>query len=280
MMNQPNIQSARNALASEGVLIASFPAVGYWLAFRYETGVLAAYGFPPHFAAVSLESTLVALLVLGGAVWLLFPIANIIAMLWPTEPTLQAKAGRIVIVLALPVWRAVFYGPRREDWGYYALAVSVVLVAELLWPLLVHRGTFRERMLSDEAAEALPRQRSISGRVLEVAGPFGYAVIVVIVLGGWLANVAGRADAETATSYLMVGDTPDLAVVRVYSERMLCVVVNTKDHTFTDMVVLPTNQGVTLTRHDIGPLKSGVIQSSISKRAPNPAMEPSAPPRS
>jgi hypothetical protein len=99
--------------ASEGVLLAFLTASAYWIAFRYEASYLAVFGFPADAVEVSLNSTLVVMAAVGGGLWLLFSIGNLVAISWPSQPALQVKAARVVLILLFPVWDAINYSVWR-----------------------------------------------------------------------------------------------------------------------------------------------------------------------
>ncbi len=138
-------ETVHGSRLSDALMLAFLTGGAYWIAFRYETTFLGTYGFPPHVVEVSLETTLVVLLLLSGALWLLFPLANLLSMLWPTHPALQEKLARLLLLFGLPFWHLIQYGYRINDWVYYFTVLALVGVFEVLWPIFVYRRRGQRR---------------------------------------------------------------------------------------------------------------------------------------
>lgn len=256
MSEDASVQTRRRL--SDGLLLTFLTAGAYWIAFRYEAAFLRVYGFPPHLVHVSLESTLVVLLLIGGGLWLLFPLANFVALYWPTHPALQEKSARLTLLLGLVAWHVISYGLRREDWVFYVIAFSFIVLFELIWPMLVFhdRGTLKERFIADEIAEVRTKDKMLFGRTLTVIGPAAYGLVLLIILGGWLADTAGQAEAKTKRHFLVYASDPALVVVRLYSDRVLCVHIDVQKHQFQGIVIRPVvDMAEQFVDMEIGPLK-------------------------
>jgi hypothetical protein len=229
------------------LLMAFGTAGAYWITFRYEVAYLAAFGFPPQVAQVSLETTLSVLLLLSGIVWLLFPIANLFSFFWPKHPAIQDKLARIIFFLLIPLWRLANYGPLKEDWPYYVVPIAAIILLELIWPLVIFRGegSLRERFIADEMAEAPVRERSILSRGVALLGPAAYVLVFLLLLGGFLASDAGDAKAKIQDEYLIDATDSSVAVIRLYRDSALCVHVDRSAKTFDEIIVKPVRDSST-----------------------------------
>ena len=140
-MSEPGISEPKRASflgALPDALFLALVTVGaYWVSFCYEAGYITRFGLPIHLVQISVSTTLVVALTLSGAAFALFTIINFAAALWPKHPAIQDKAFRIVLILLLPLWHLLMYGPRREDWFVYMFPLALIALLEFIWPLLV-----------------------------------------------------------------------------------------------------------------------------------------------
>jgi hypothetical protein len=243
---------------SDSLLLGVLTAGAYWIAFRYETAYIKAFGFPIHLAEISLESILVVLLLLSGMVWSLAPFANLLAMFWPKHPALQVKLLRMALMIGLPIWHLINYGFRRNDLFFYIFMGAFIFVFEIIWPLFVFKDkeNLVERFIADEVAEAVPRSRTLFGRVYTSLGPAGYGFVLLILIGGLLADSAGDAKAKNEKEYLVYNSDPSLAVVRLYHDRSLCIRIDREKREFDSISVRPSVDGqAELKKAKVGPLK-------------------------
>jgi len=247
---------------SDSLLLGFLTGGAYWIAFRYETAYIEAFGFPIHLAEISLESTLVVLLLLSGIFWVLFPFSNLISFFWPKHPAIQGKFFRMALLIGLPVWQLVNYGYRRNDLVYYIFIITIIILLEIVWPLVVFRGKgdFKERFIADEVAEAGPRSRTIFGRVYTALGPMGYGFVLLFLIGGGLADSAGDAKARNEEEYLVYISDPNLAIIRLYQNRSLCVRIDREKREFVSISVRPSVDGqAELKKIKVGPLKEKMV---------------------
>lgn len=243
---------------SGGLLLAFLTGGVYWITFQYEAAYLKAYGFPLHLVEVSLESILVVLLLLSAILWVLFPFANLLAIFWPQHPALQEKLARVALLLGLIVWNLIVYGFRREDLFYYITTICILTLFEIIWPAVVFsdKKSLKDRFIADEIAEAETRRKAIFGRIFRALGPAGYILVLLVLLGGWLAHSAGDARAKTERHYLVYVSDPTLAIVRLYQQRALCIRVDPEKRLLTSIVVRPTvDANEELRKEDVGPIK-------------------------
>jgi hypothetical protein len=146
-------------LFGDTVIVALMTALAYWIAAMYEVAYLKAYGFPPHLAEVSLQSTVIVAMILYGAFLFLFMLANLIAMLQPQDPVVATKFARIFLCLIVPTWVFVNYGVGfKKEQAIAYFFIGYIVIFEILWPRIVYRNekTWRERFLADEMAEEAP----------------------------------------------------------------------------------------------------------------------------
>jgi hypothetical protein len=281
-MSEPERKSFLGSLP-EALFIAALTAGAYWLSFRYEAGYLSAFGLPPHLVEVSLQTTLLVAFALSGAIWVVFWLVNFFLLLWPEHPAIQNKLFRVTVLLLFPLWYMLNYGLRVQDWPVYAIPLVLIAIFEFFWPLLVfsNKPTLRERFIADEITEAQVRDRGIAARILVAFGPAAYGLLVLFVLGGMLAHTAGRANAETQEEYFIFANAPDVAVVRVYNDRVIGVSFDRGTRDVQPQVTVQkigTEKLILTLDVNVGPLKKQRPKAMTSRQEstsrPNKQMQP------
>jgi len=243
----------------EALFIALLTAGAYWLTFRYEAGYLSGFGLPPHLVEVSLQTTLTVTFAVSGVIWALFMIINLVLMFWPSHPAIQDKVFRVGIMLLFPFWHLFNYGLRVQDWIIYVISFVFIMGFELIWPLLIFRDkqTLLERFISDEIAESGARGRTIAGRIFAAFGPAAYSLLLLFILGSFLAHSAGRAKAVTQKDFFVFIDTPDIAVIRMNRDMILAIPFDRKTKILERQVVIRkigTENVILRLDVDVGPL--------------------------
>ena len=103
----------------------------------------------------------------------------------------------------------------------YTGILAGVALLEFVWPILFYRNrpTIVDKLLAHEEALHVGIPASVS------------VVIVLLFLGSYAAYIHGQAIAKKQTRYLVFDDSPDVAVVRVYSDSILAVPFDRKTRT-------------------------------------------------
>jgi hypothetical protein len=243
----------------DALLITALTACVYWIAYRYEAGYLSYFGLPGYLVEVSLEIILFVCLAVSGAVFLIYSVANIAALIWPENPYLKEKIARCAAIFLFPIWHLVNYGFRTKDWPIYAVVLAIVFCFEIIWPLVKYRnkGALKERFIADEAAEYPFRERIILSRILINFGPAAYYLILLFLLGGMFADTAGHAKAMRQKEYLVIKGNLNAAVIRIYNNKIIAVPFDRSSKQFRKEVVFTTlgqdKIGLAI-KKDLGPL--------------------------
>ena len=274
---EPGAQRSR--LLSDALLLSLLSVFFYALAFVYEAAYFEAFGIPRQLVHTSLDAVFVLAATVGGAVFLLYGIVNMIAMLWPKHPVVQIKIIRISLLLLLVLWPGLVYGFRPVDSMPILIAVLGVVVLEFAWPIFVFRdrASLAERFLADESTEDPVRARTLFGRLQVTSGPLAYG----IVLGGYLALIlarsAGNAEATRTKDFFFFEEEPGWLVVRAYPDRLVAAAFDATTDAVEPRIMVraisPT--GVRLVRKTVGPLK--LHDTTLPKKSPNLPIQPSGP---
>lgn len=253
-------RSKLTELFSEATFLALLTVGAYWISFRYEAADLDTFGVPPSLAELRLELILTIGLTLSGAFGLIFAVNNLPAMFWPSHPALQEKLLRIGLFLLFPLWHFYNYGFRKQDWLIYAIFLVIIVIFEFLWPILVYKKeeSFKNRFIADEDAEVGPRSRTITGRLTTIIGPVAYMIILLFFLGSYFASMSGKAEAITKKEYFLLIDEPNIVVVRIYSDHLICVRFDEKTKEIQPFLIIrkiEDEKNLELARKEVGPLQ-------------------------
>jgi hypothetical protein len=228
----------------EALLIASLTAGAYWLAFLYELTYLSVFALPPDLVEVSLQTMLFTALALCGA-WSLFWSINLGSMLWPEHPAIQKKILPSLICSFFLISWVFYFGFRTKDWSVYVILLFCAVL-----------GT---------AVQFLPDTGPEPPTIIErIAGAFGppaafsvVTFIAFIIIASVLASISGLAKAANQKDYFLFSDYPEIAVIRIYSDRILAVPFDRGTKTIRPEVIIRKidQKDIRLTLgKDVGPL--------------------------
>jgi len=216
-------QFKNRSIITEGILLAVITGLIYWISMSYEVAYLGEFGIPSEFAEVRLETILLMFFAFSGVGWLFFSTANFLAMAWPKHPALQEKLLRIGVALLIPIWTFFSFGFRQKDIVLYLFVIFLLVFIEFLWPIVVYKkeGSLLDRFVADEAREGPARSRTLISRLAAISGPFAYILIILGLFGSSLARITAQAKAQKQSEYSVLVNEPTLAVIRLYSDKIL-----------------------------------------------------------
>lgn len=129
-------------------------------------------------------------------------------------------------------------------------------------------GSFRERLIADEFEADWWRDRGLFGRVNLLFGPVATYLVAIFLLGTLLAHEAGKAKGETQTEHLVLPDAPDVAVIRVYNDKIIAVPFDCETRTLRSQLVIRKIDADAITlrlEQDVGPLKRPKTKPTVSE---------------
>ncbi|HEV8725306.1 MAG TPA: hypothetical protein VGW77_32215 [Candidatus Binatia bacterium] len=224
-------ETKRSFLGSlpDAIFIAGLTAGAYWLSFVYQVAYVSVFDLPADLVEVSLQTTLLVTLVLCGAQTVLWPI-NLASMFWPEQPAIEKKILPLAIVLILFMWWLYSFGFRREDWYLYLVFVTL--------SAFVAAVEFLPFSRPEQAVLALRSRPMAIELIAKALGPTAATLMASLFLASVLAWIAGRAKAETQEAYFLFSDYPEIAVIRIYSDRILAVPFDRATKTIRPEVVI------------------------------------------
>jgi hypothetical protein len=244
---------------TEGLLIAVVSAGAYLLAFYYEKGFTSYFKIPMHFVSVSLVTIFILVAVAISFLLLIVPIVDFIFGYLPRlHPVLYPGVGVLLFVSLFSVIHLYLFG--LSNWPVFIFhLVMLVLVAAifLLLPMIIHRK-------KGKVIERLEEQQKIDQSVLSIydviASRFGRESLLVIALSILSINFAenaGRAQAMKQTEFLVLNTEPEMVVLQIYEENMICAPFNrnTKEvETRFRFVKIAEDPKLILNLEKVGPL--------------------------
>jgi hypothetical protein len=244
-MESENVADEKYIPFTETLAIFGLTALTYWFVFKHECAYVGKYGIPIELLDININSILVALYRVSGAVLFFFFLANLISMIWPSHPVMRRKFIRVIVILLFPLWRLFSFGFRIDDWPYYVVPLSVVLIAEVFWPLIIHRkngNSFLERSIADEESEEPVREKNLFGRIFNYFGPYYYLFLLALWLGSWLAKTSGESEAVNQKVYPVSINDSSVILIKAYSDKFICVRIGNEIKLVKSFLVLDPSE--------------------------------------
>jgi hypothetical protein len=259
--------------AASPLLLAAVTAAAYLIAFSYEAAYLSHFALPLHLVHVGPDSVLFVMATILSGFWVFFWGADLLAMMWPKNPILQVKIARASAFIFMIGWLLKNYGFRREALWISAFPVVFYVTFEILWPLAVYRraGSLLNRVEVDEVHEDSVRRRGLFGRLGPVLGPQYSSIAIVTLIGIFLAYTKGDADATTQVEFLVLASEPSTAVIRMYSDLVVCSRFNASNGTIEPALQfrrISAEHPLSMDLKSIGPLKQKPVQRLSHQRRP------------
>lgn len=197
------------------LLIAVAPAFGYGLAYVHERGYCALYHIPADLIHLNLTTVLFAIAASMGGVALLFWL-GFMAMTIPQDTSATKKNIYLSSILFLfLLFFGVFY-LTVEEFKELSIAFGVFLFSIFVFPRILPWliGKFSPK---GERRETL-MDRLVKNKYVR----YGYVAILVIAFIFVSAYLAGRADAWNKEIFLVPSSNPELVVLKVYGDNIIC----------------------------------------------------------
>jgi len=216
-----------NLRISEGIILALSSAGAYLFAFYYEKGFASVFSIPVSFITITLTSILTFGAILLGVI--LFSLPGISLLLTFTEsntrPILKRTLLPIIIAVILLFVQFYFFG--IDNWEQLLpiiIIVFLIVLLQLVLPLIKQKsGKYIDKL------EAYEKERAADlfvDAAVVVRDRFGNAPIIIVLIflfGITIAGTAGRSEAIKQEEFLVTNTTPEMVVLRIYGDNMICV---------------------------------------------------------
>lgn len=213
----------KSSRISEGIVLALASAGAYLFAFYYEKGFASVFKIPTSLISVNLSSVLLFGAIFIGVIMAILPAINLILSITigQTHPTIQRAVIPVIIFLAFLLIQIYLFGLANwKNWIYIFVMLIMLLFFQFVFPLITQKGkTYIAKL---EAQENTDRQVIDTYDLLQRKfGNEALHLIFIFLAGLVVAMNAGISEAIRQDEFLVTNTTPELVVLRVYSENLI-----------------------------------------------------------
>jgi hypothetical protein len=217
-------EKAHNYL-SEAIIVALASASAYYFSYTYEKAFLSYFGIPQQFITIDITTILSFGAIIFGALILTFPALNMFTIL------LSRTKNEYLVRLVRPYWIFLFlilthfYFFGLDKWTLliaYLVVCLFFIFFDFIFPLITQRGkkTYTEKLQTQEEIES--QFRSLPQEVGIRYGRDTATLVMLLIMGYLISSNAGLAEAMHQKSFLFTNTQPQLVVIRIYSDRLIC----------------------------------------------------------
>jgi hypothetical protein len=220
MDNQSN---RTQTLISEGLLLAAIPVIAHSIAFLYELGYCQFFGIPTFLISISATAIFIAAGTMLSIAWPIYSIINLCSMLVDPLSTPLIRAVTRIFIVTVPLIALLFlFGLDWPELYTAALTVLFIVILEFGTPLLAQRGkgNFSEKLRYQEEFESQQKKSHLSN-VFSRLGVSSAIVFVTLIYSLFIAYSCGRAAAKKQESFLVLKETSNVAVLRIYGDNLV-----------------------------------------------------------
>lgn len=210
---------------SEGIILALSSAGAYLFAFYYEKGYASVFKIPTSLISINLTSVLIFGAIFIGVILAVLPYANFLLSITVgrTHPAIQRAIIPVILVFIFLAIQIYLFGfSNWQNWIVVLVIFVILLFLQFVFPLLTQRGkTYAEKL---EAQENTDRQVVDTYALIQRRFGNESLLIILFFLGGMFTSLsAGMAEAIRQEEFLVTNTTPELVVLRIYGDNLICV---------------------------------------------------------
>lgn len=251
-------KQATKKWVSDALIIAAFPIVAYVITYAYESGYAGIFGIPSDFITLNLTTVLVVTGALFGVILTLFIYANFILYILPkSDSPIFRGVVKLLPLILLSVAYLLLYGKLWRYWIFPVICILLFILMEFGFPLITQKGNLSYREKYEEQEKIEGKVKGIVEYVLPLVGRGAFIAILSLFLVLIFSWEAGRSRALKQDKFLIVKASPELVVLRIYGEKLICAPFDrtTKEITGT-FTILKTGDdpNLKLSLEKVGPL--------------------------
>jgi hypothetical protein len=270
----------------DGLIIASIPIIAYTVIFIFESGYTSAFEIPQEFIASDLTAALIVSGFLLTTALASYFFSNIIFMITSAVPEpIARRLRRLFPPLLISFVLSLMYGTLWgwKSWAFVGCSLAIVIIVEFLTPAITQRGKgsyFEKLEARDQQRKKLlmKEPETITDVLKKRLGVDIGLFLFLLLVGGFLIHNAGRSKALTQRTFLVTNTSPEMVVLRIYGDKMVCApfdrTTREVDQSFV-ILKIAEDSHLMLHREEIGPLSSrGVTSNQMHSPIPTPATSP------
>lgn len=245
---------------SESVVLASIPALGYWVAFVYELGYFKYFDLPRSLIEIALNAILLnSLSIVSGLLFFAIVFDFIRRTVSGVTEKLKFTLYKLLFVYFLVFgFGLVFDRPIHEIQILLLVLAVPIILKEILWPLWSHRHIegFGNKVAAAKKKDFELEFDSGTDKLAEKIGAAPFSVLAFIYLISIFSYLAGGYQANKQEYFLTSKEKPNFILVRKYTNNWLALKVDMDSREFHKTYeLIPANKISEFSSTNIGKLK-------------------------
>jgi hypothetical protein len=252
-------------ILTEGVILATLPAMGYWVAFVYELGYFNYFDLPRNFVEISLNSILLNSLSVVSGLALFIIVFDFIrsAMIGVTEALKYILYRLLFVYFIVLGFGLVFDRPINEIKIILLVSGLPLILGEIVWPLWAYRSV---PGLGNKIAAAKKKDfefDSVIDILVKKTGATPFILLIFICLISTLSYLTGGYQANKQEYFLTSEAIPSYILIKRYADTWLALKIDLETNEFYKTYkLIPANKISVFSSENIGKLKKRHAESA------------------
>jgi hypothetical protein len=272
-MSNEDDPNKKDTWISNGLLIATFPAFSYAIAYAYEWGADKYYGISAQLIEITLPGTFLAFISLLGIIFLLWQTAEVFNPLWvklpdPIRRRLKLYNGFLMVFIAYVLIAEEKIGNLKFLWIFFGLSVFF----DFIVPALAFRDkrSYADRILQRHNEDL--SYDTVLDKIFKHSGASWFLVVLIAIYMLVLSYSLGMGTARRQAEYLLVVGQNDEVVLRQYGDVIVSARINRISKQIAKIYTvrkLSAEKPISFQSEEVGPL----TLENISKDAKSNSAE-------
>jgi hypothetical protein len=215
---------------TEGLLIATLPAAGYWFAYLYELGFCTYFNLPDAFIDIGIPAVLKAIVAMFGVLGLIHVFAEIpFRGLSALPRSIAAPIRRIGLAIILMGGGAMILQSTLIQFMIVASIFAVpFLFGHFVLPLFTQRGTSGYLAKLEAQHQAELQADSLMDIAAKKIGASWFRLLFLLFLLSFVAYFAGGYNAKVQRSFMVLPGPPELVILKKFGASVVAAAFDRK----------------------------------------------------
>ncbi len=244
---------------TEATIVGILGISAYLLAFIYEYAYLSKFGIPAELIRISLEQVFIVILIIGSFFLGVLFLSNILFMIMTKYDNIKPFLYRWLFYFVYLSSLLFFYRLRKKEMVLCIILISFLLIVEVILPLIFHRKekSFVGKLIASDIAEQRATENDLWSVIIKNIGLNSFRIILFYIITISITFNAGVGKAELAKEYYLLADNPNIIVLKMSSDMLICVPYDASSKKIKDTFMiykLGPKDKYEFVRQKIGPL--------------------------
>lgn len=251
--------SEKKVGVTEGIVLASIPVIGYWLAYLYYRGYATYFDFPGTYIEIDTSSVLAAVMGMGTALLILHSYMDALYLPFRMLPrVLKIKLLHLAFLVVFYASCAVaFRWPWANMLKYGGPILALYLLVQFLLPVVMHRevkGYIAKLEADHKISQSVPKLMDFYSEHIDNRVVISLIVLYFISL---IAFFSGSYDAKISRQFIILNQDKELVVLKQFGSSYLTAEFNRKTKQIVQRFrLIPIDRpDLQLTYEVVGPLE-------------------------